>query len=757
MNEILHDAGRIAVSNGLSSLLQSVALALIVGLFDFTLGHRIRVALRHALWMLVVFKLLLPPALELPTGAAYWVGRWTLPPRELPATVVTPPLQALGNHEPVEVIESLPPSSPPHSYGLTTFPDPLSSLLLLWLAGSMALAVAIAFRQRQINRLLRNSIVPPTPLISALEAASAELGLRRIPRLRLTRENHSPAVCGGLSPTILLPRQLAETASPAVLRSIFLHELVHIQRRDLALNAVQILVQVVWWWNPVAWFANARVRALREIAVDQRVQQLHGDDNATAYPAALLEVARHCHAQSMLTLGFVGILESGRSIQQRIQSLLTQPTPTRTQLGTSGWATILALALLLLPMGFSRRVVLVAAEPVPSSQPSAVITDSLPKDGLRILVLGNNQYLLGTETLDLDRLRAALKRQVALTPDFPLHLQAREDVPFEDFVAAYHAAQEVGITRILIHDAHILELYAMVYGSSLSIRSPPLYTKRFRVNPTGFIQNLQKAMGTEIDVTPGPDLQALLRTHFHSKGVVFPASSKQSTNAPQADRKAFFFNDRTGVLHVRANLTDLDRVVSIVSELSPIVTQQIRLESRIVELSADALDHIGLPPGKLILPSNQIDPARRTVLSPEELRQLLTRIESSPHPSRVRTSTSWIPDGMNSIVHVGASGGFRGPGTDTPFTFHLLPKIEAGPDPLRLSVSLAGQVSQQESTSARTSPNLRPFVNSYFQLPFGNTVAMLAPTDSNLPPALHHRLILITPTLSDPAGNQLAP
>jgi beta-lactamase regulating signal transducer with metallopeptidase domain len=756
MIEILHDAGRIAVSNGLSSLLQSVALALIVGLFDLTLGHRIRVALRHALWMLVIFKLLLPPALELPTGAAYWVGRWALPPRELPAIVVTPLDQPLGNHEPIEVIESLPPSSPPHSYGLATFPDPLSALLLLWLAGSMALAVGIAFRQRQINRLLRNAIVPPAALISALEAACAELGLRRIPRLRLTRENHSPAVCGGLNPTILLPGQLAGIASRSVLRSIFLHELVHIQRRDLALNAVQILVQFVWWWNPVAWIANARVRALREIAVDQRVQQLHGDDNPTAYPAALLEVARHCHAQSMLTLGFVGILGSGRSIHQRIQSLLTQPVPTRSQLGTSGWATILVLALLLLPMGFSRRTALVAAEPVPSSQSNPVIADSLPKDGLRILVLGNNEYLLGTEALDLDRLRAALKKQATLTPDFPLHLQAREDVPFGEVVAAYRIAREVGINRVVIHDA---TASFMDFDPGPSTTAPPLYTRRYRVNSTVFIQNLQSATGTETEVKPGPGLQALIRTHFHSKGVEFPAPSEISTNASATDRKAFFLNDRTGIFFVRATETELNRIESIIaSELSPRSDQMIQFETRIVELPADALDEIGLPPGKITLPSNQIDPARRTVLTPKELRQMLARIESSPHGSLVRSSRITTVEGLNATLLTGAADDPAGTRTEHPITLHLQPKIETGPDPLRLSINLVGQaVALPESSSARTSPNLRPYVLSHFQLPFGHTVAMLAPTDSNSPPALHRRLILITPTLIDPAGNQLAP
>jgi len=73
--------------------------------------------------------------------------------------------------------------------------------------------------------------------------------------------------------------------------------------------------------------------------------------------AALLAVARHCSSQPMLALSFVGILETSRSLKQRVERLLARPTPTRPQLGGSGWITILALALLVVPMGFSQRVV----------------------------------------------------------------------------------------------------------------------------------------------------------------------------------------------------------------------------------------------------------------------------------------------------------------------------------------------------------------------------------------------------------------
>src|SRR5208282_3819015 len=48
---------------------------LIVTLFavDFLFRRKLRASIRYALWLVVLAKLCLPPALALPTGAAWWL------------------------------------------------------------------------------------------------------------------------------------------------------------------------------------------------------------------------------------------------------------------------------------------------------------------------------------------------------------------------------------------------------------------------------------------------------------------------------------------------------------------------------------------------------------------------------------------------------------------------------------------------------------------------------------------------------------
>ncbi|MGO8677539.1 MAG: M56 family metallopeptidase [Limisphaerales bacterium] len=101
----------------------------------------------------------------------------------------------------------------------------------------------------------------------------------------------SPAVCGLFAPVILLPRALAEQLAPDQLRAVLLHELFHLRRGDLWLGFVQALFQTLYWWHPLLWPANARIRRAREDAVDDAVMLALGG-GAEAYPPTLLQVAR---------------------------------------------------------------------------------------------------------------------------------------------------------------------------------------------------------------------------------------------------------------------------------------------------------------------------------------------------------------------------------------------------------------------------------------------------------------------------------
>src|SRR5262249_23999334 len=154
-----------------------------------------------------------------------------------------------------------------------------------------ALLCWMLVRWRQVARLARQGTAAPEWLNRLLEESRAAVGIRTPLTLRLTTASGSPGVCRFRRPAVLLPDCLGQSLSRRRLRTVLIHELLHLRRGDLWVNGVQVLLQVVYWWHPLLWLANARIRRLREEAVDDAVM-LALRENSADYAPTLLEVAR---------------------------------------------------------------------------------------------------------------------------------------------------------------------------------------------------------------------------------------------------------------------------------------------------------------------------------------------------------------------------------------------------------------------------------------------------------------------------------
>ena len=71
--ETLNRWGENALHFAWPMLWQSSLLIAVLFAFDFALRRHVRAAIRYALWLVVLVKLLLPPSLALPTGVAWWL------------------------------------------------------------------------------------------------------------------------------------------------------------------------------------------------------------------------------------------------------------------------------------------------------------------------------------------------------------------------------------------------------------------------------------------------------------------------------------------------------------------------------------------------------------------------------------------------------------------------------------------------------------------------------------------------------------
>jgi beta-lactamase regulating signal transducer with metallopeptidase domain len=385
-------AGR-ALPLAWAMLWQSSLLILLLFIVDFILRRKLRPAIRYALWLTLLLKLLLPPTFALPTSLTWWLR---------PATARQPPMPSaqwdstgawggtvisLGSFSPPA------PSRQPPAFSTATLAFASSGTVSLALLGLMVA------RWLSTSRELRNALPAPGPGQQLLQELRALVRPRVSVQLRLIDRPISPAVCGLVRPVILLPKRLVESLSSAQLRSVLLHELFHISRRDVWVNCLQSLLQVVYWWHPLLWLANARIRRLREEAVDDAVVHALRDE-VDHYAPALLEVAKLSLRPLVLRLGLVGILESKAALRQRIERLLTLRSPRNAGLT---WPSILALC------AFTAVAVPMGQGPArPPSHPPSENTD--PDSWPDPRYAGYTEVALQAQFLiaDTDRLRDAL-------------------------------------------------------------------------------------------------------------------------------------------------------------------------------------------------------------------------------------------------------------------------------------------------------------------------------------------------------------
>jgi TonB family protein len=112
----------------------------------------------------------------------------------------------------------------------------------------------------------------------------------------------APLVWGWVNPVILLPEE-ASTWSPEHVRLALLHELAHVQRKDLWTSLLWIPAKAIYWFHPLVWWLSVRAREEQELACDARV--LQAGASPAEYAGLLVDIARHVHSPAVLGCAMV--------------------------------------------------------------------------------------------------------------------------------------------------------------------------------------------------------------------------------------------------------------------------------------------------------------------------------------------------------------------------------------------------------------------------------------------------------------------
>ncbi len=367
----------------IQSTVVSGILAVVVAL-ACRLG-RLKPAARHALWLVVIVKLLLPPVMAWPwalpvhiapvglsasvpapahvetPAPAYsevrapmrveaYISASAPLPRQSDTVLASPELATTTRQgtlsQPASTPVAISPrsSSPTRFAGLGAAFTPRALLVEIWLIGMAAVCLVQLRRILRIHRLALGGKPAPGWLEELLADTASRLEVRK-PQVRTISGAHSPFLWGLGRPLLLLPESLVASLPQTRWPGVLAHELAHLKRRDHWVAWLKLAATCLWWWNPIAWCARRRLRENAELACDAWAVWA-APDGRREYAEALIDVFEAGVEKAVPTATLALGADIRLGFQERLTMLFHDNLPRKLSWqGTALAATLLLAAL----------------------------------------------------------------------------------------------------------------------------------------------------------------------------------------------------------------------------------------------------------------------------------------------------------------------------------------------------------------------------------------------------------------------------
>ncbi|MBO0699455.1 MAG: hypothetical protein J2P46_13755, partial [Zavarzinella sp.] len=349
-----------------TNALAALALAAIAGTLIWT--FRPSPAVRHALWLVVVLKLVSPTGLvisvplpverpvpvekDLVTSnsavdepVVVEVMEFKVPvdpepgqtPEEAAAVVLKAKREAATTDEPaapsIEAVSPPAPASPGNPFGYRPY------LLGVWAAGALVVGWRQFRETVRFSRFTSRALPAGDSLMAEVAVVANRLGVR-VPAVRVLTGLTSPVMWCLWRPVLLWPAGLECRLKGEGRRAVLAHELAHLRRRDHWVLRVEMVAAVLHWWNPLFWLARKRLRADAELACDAWAT---GQADRRAYAEALLEVCSfNPRRRPAPAVGVIG--EGRRAMQERLTMIMRDRIPCRLAFGAKLVVALMAVA-----------------------------------------------------------------------------------------------------------------------------------------------------------------------------------------------------------------------------------------------------------------------------------------------------------------------------------------------------------------------------------------------------------------------------
>ncbi len=218
-------------------------------------------------------------------------------------------------------------------------------LAVIWICGIFVFAVRTVLCNRELSVILESAKpVCDDSMLCAFLTCKKELGIRKEIGCFVSVLVRTPMVVGIIQPRVILPLNTLKGITEEEMQYCMLHELTHCKQKDILINALMCLLQIIYWFHPLVYFVFNKIRLDRETACDISVLHHIPSEFKIKYGETLIHFAQNMSKKSGLSLG-TDIGGTKRQIARRIEEIAAfKPETIRIRLKSIG---ILLIAVLM--------------------------------------------------------------------------------------------------------------------------------------------------------------------------------------------------------------------------------------------------------------------------------------------------------------------------------------------------------------------------------------------------------------------------
>ena len=231
-------------------------------------------------------------------------------------------------------------------------------LLGIWIVGMLAMMILVIKSSLRLRNLEKSALPLQNKEVRRLyHHCLEEMGIHRDIPVYSTAFLKSPIIVGLLKPCIYLPIHLISDYNESDMRYMLLHELQHYKHHDAIASYLMNLAGVVYWFNPLVWYALKEMRNDREVACDTSVLKMLEEDAYEDYGNTLINFAEKV---SLTPFPFAaGLGGNMKQMKRRIINIASYEKPTFIK-RIKGMTAFLLTAVIL--MGFAPFISTYAAD-----------------------------------------------------------------------------------------------------------------------------------------------------------------------------------------------------------------------------------------------------------------------------------------------------------------------------------------------------------------------------------------------------------